>query len=361
MSLPGPIRLLVSMAVALIMAACNKQPVLTTPSSAQVAFAESYPDRLLVIRTEFSDREAAARQSFDKVRAMPSSLRDPDYGAVQEVVRQADAAGRSKYYADEALSHEQTGRLFSDKRGALRRRIAGSVAFTAKEKEWCDKEHTDDIGAAAASATERAVERQLDQRLHDHNQATEYIEAEREALGERNIEPLQKHADAIAEASFMANVRLEMYRRELEELLDEEAKVRATLDRSEADSTAELAKSDLPRAKKTRLEGRVARAQAARTATGEQARPSRAALADLEARGNALRTDYETLIRTVLEELERKKSEPRKPKPASAPKAESATPPQEPVVGPEAPAPTEPAPAAPPASGPEGTPPVTTP
>ena len=330
------------------LAACNKQPVLTTPSSAQVAFAEGYPERLGELRTEFSDGEAEARRSFDRVRELPARLRNADYGAAQELVRQADAAGRSSYYADEALSHEQTKRLFDEGPGTLRRRIAGSVAFAAKEQE-CAKEDADALGGAAAAATERAIARQLDERLRRHSPATEYLEAERERLGERNVEVLEKQAATITRASFMANVRLELYRRELDKLLEDEANVRTTLDQSVNDTEAALAKEALSKRQKSRLEERLSRARAARTALDGEAGAARAATADLKARSEAIRKDYQTLITTVLDELERKKSEPvaakseRPVKPGPAP-VEPAAPvaPAEP-----APAPVEPAPVAP--------------
>ena len=334
------------------LAGCSKQPVLTTPSSAQVAFAESYPGRLGELRTEFSDGEAEARRSFDGVRELPAKLRNTDYGAAQELVRQADAAGRSSYYVDEALSHEQTERLFEEGPGTLRRRIAGSVAFAAKEQE-CAKENADALGGAAAAATERAIARQLDERLQRHSPATEYLEVQRERLGERNIEALEKQAAAITRASFMANVRLELYRRELDQLLEDEANVRATLDRSVNDGQAALAKEDLSKRQKGRLEERLSRARAAREVLDGEASAARAAATDLKARAEAIQKDYQTLITTVLEELEKKKSEPvaakpeRRSKPGPAPVEPAA--PAEPT-----PAPAQPAPA--PASPPEPAP-----
>lgn len=345
------------------LAGCNKQAVLTTPSSAQVGFAESYPTRLGELRTEFSDGEAAARQSFDRVRELPAKLRHTDYGAAQELVRQADAAGRSSYYADEALSQEQTERLFEEGPGTLRRRIAGSVAFAAKEQE-CAKESADALGAAAAAATERAIARQLDERLSRHSPAAEYIEAERERLGERNVELLEKQAAAITRASFMANVRLALYRRELDELLEDEASVRATLDRRVTSDEAALGKADLSKRQRARLEERLARARAARAALDTEAGAARAAVADLDARSEALGKDYQTLITTVLDELERKKSEPvaakaeraRKSSPAAASPTLAApdVAPAEPAPAPAEPASVVPAEAAP--SGPPATP-----
>ncbi len=305
MIVPRMIRVLCLIAPALSLMACNKQPALTTPSSDQSAFAADYPQRLSEVRTAFTEDEARARTSFATLRALPSTLHDTNVPSTQEVVRQADAAGRSQYYVEEALSHEEMARLFTEDRGALRRRIAGSVAFTAKEKEL-PKEQADELGNSAAAATERAVDRQLDRRLHARNEATHYIAAHRDALGERNVPTLEQQSDAIARASFVAHVRLELHRRELERLLNEESKVRATLDRTEADASRALGEPGLSKARKADIELRLAATRATRTAMDKELVAARLAVDDMEAKTKALKADYDTLVATLLQDLERK-------------------------------------------------------
>jgi hypothetical protein len=301
---------------------CNKQPVLTTPSGEQSAFAEHYPARLAEIRTRFSEEEARTRDSFDGIRTLPSRLRHDqieDLDVLLEVVHQADAAGRSQYYVDETLRQEDMLLLFSEGRGALKRRVAGSVAYTLKDQE-CAKEHQAELGNAAARATERAVGRQLEQRLHDHNEATHYIAAHAAVLGQSNLAELSKQADALARASFVAHVRLELYRRELDRLLADQADVKVTLERSEREGTAELGNSELPKARKAAIQERVTASKAARTALDQEVEAARAAEKGMEATIEALQKDYALLVRTLLDELAHPP-----PKSASSPKAPSNT------------------------------------
>ncbi len=295
------------LAPAIALAGCNRQTVLTTPKAADSAFAEQYPARLTEVQSQFVEVEAATRRSFDSMRALPSSVRETDFGRVRELVLQADAAGQSQYYADEALRREQMDELFSENRGALRRRVAGSVAFAAKEKE-CSKEDADALGSTAASASERAMERQLDQRLHDHSHATRYIKAHTDELGERNVEALARQAAAITRASFVSNVRLSLYRRELDDLLEQESDVRATLERSEADANAELATGGLSKSYKASVEERLANAKAARLTLDTEVTASKNALADMDLRITSLQKDYKALIDVLLAELERKQA-----------------------------------------------------
>ncbi|HTV24162.1 MAG TPA: hypothetical protein VMG12_35965, partial [Polyangiaceae bacterium] len=137
---------------------CHKQAVLTTPESDQVAYASAHPERLRTIRTRFVEDEEKTRKSFDGLRALPGSVPASDADELEQLVRRADAAGRSQHYVDEALRQEEIDELMSENRSAIRRRVAGSVAFAAKEKE-CVKEDIDALAGTAATATDRAVDR----------------------------------------------------------------------------------------------------------------------------------------------------------------------------------------------------------
>jgi hypothetical protein len=341
---------------ALLLVGCNKQPALTTPSGAQSAFAEDYPARLKNVRTRFEAEETRTRASFDGIRGLPSRLTRTDAGAALAAVREADAAGRSEFYADEAMRREDMEVLLTDGRGSLRRRVAASVAYTAKEKE-CSKEDAAALGNSAGWAAERALNRQLEQRLHHYSEASRYIEAHAEQLGQGNIEALEKQTDAIARASFVSYVRLELYRRELEQLLAEQASVDATLERGEREGNEELAEAGTSNARKASIKERVARSQAARAELAPESEAARLALDGMRDKIRALQKDYDLLIATLLDELEHMPSLPAVAKSAPAagttPAASTATPPSPaPVVDPGAPATGETAPAAEPVGPP---------
>jgi chromosome segregation ATPase len=321
------------------------------------------------VRTEFSTDEAEARQSFDPIRALPAQLADTDYAEVDHVLRRADAAGRSSHYADQELGNEAIQRLFEEDQGAVRRRIAGSVSRVAKEKE-CAVEHADELGNAAASATRRAVDRQLAARLRARSDASVYLEAERETFGQRNATLLEKGTERLTRASFLTHVRLELHRRELEGLLEEKARVKETLDRTLREDNATLASDGVSKARRTGLERRIATTQAARSTLDAEVAESDRALVDMTQRIDALQKDYRALLDGVSEELERKQAAraaaPAKPtdKAASKPAAPSPAPATEVIQPARAepaltrPAAAEPAPAETPPTAPGPTPPA---
>jgi hypothetical protein len=157
-------------------------------------------------------------------------------------------------------------------------------------------------------------------------------------LGQSNLAELGKQADALARASFVAHVRLELYRRELDKLLAEQADVKVTLERSEREGTAELGNAGLPKARKAAIQERVTASKAARAALDQEVEAARTAEKGMEASIESLQKDYGLLLRTLLDELAHPP-----PKSATRPsKAPSNT--TEPSPAPSEPDPNEPTP-----------------
>lgn len=331
--------------------ACHRQPVLTTPESDETGYAAEYPERLRELRTRFVADEERARKSLEGLRALPRSVPASNADELEQVVQKADAAGRSQRYVDEALRQEEVDALMSENRSAIRRRIAGSVAFAAKEKE-CLKEDVDALAGTAASATDRAVDRQLEERLRARNPAHQYLRARTEELGEQRVNSLERQADTLSRASFVANVRLALYRFELEDLLDREKAVRTTLERDEADARAALGSTNLSKTTRLALEEQVARDEAARLALPTEVAASKNAEQDMEARAEALQQDYRGLVAELLAELQRRQTE------KDTSDAPAITPAKTPAPAtPAAPAPSAPTPSSPTPSTPgDGTP-----
>jgi hypothetical protein len=329
---------------------CHRQPVLTTPESDESGYAAEYPERLRELRTRFVAEEEKTRKSLEGLRALPRSVPASNADELEQVVQKADAAGRSQRYVDEALRQEEVDALMSENRSAIRRRIAGSVAFAAKEKE-CLKEDVDALAGTAASATDRAVDRQLEERLRARNPAHQYLRAHADELGEQRVNSLERQADTLTRASFVANVRLELYRLELEDLLDREKAVRTTLERDEADGRAALGSTTLSKTTRLALEEQVARDEAARLALPTEVSASKNAEQDMEARAEALKNDYRSLIVELEDELRRRQTEQDASTPATTPVKAPATVPATPATPPATPAPATspatPAPAAP--------------
>jgi|GEM_PF-3518219 len=305
---------------------CQPERPPASPSGDQSGFAEGYPTRLNEVRTAAAEDEARTRRDFDAIRALPSQVRDTDFGAVAELVRRSDATGRSSHYADQALDNEAAAGLFSEDKGALRRRIANAVSNSIKQKYGnttkeekekekekekapecqCLVDQADELGGMAAAIAQRSVERQFERRLEAHSEAARYLEDERDVLGEQNLPTLEKQSDAITRASFVSHVRLELYRREIESLLEEKATVKATLDRTLQEDNATLAGGNLSKGHKAALEARVAAKQSAQAALDKEVSDSASALETMEQRNETLQKDYQAVLDAVLAELEAK-------------------------------------------------------
>lgn len=302
-------------------AACRPEPAVTAPSGEQSVFAEVYPARLAQVRAAFNEQEKRAQGSLAALRTPPAGLKDSERPLAKALYERADRAGRSGYYADEALHQEALDELFEDGRAGLRRRVAGSVAYTVKQKKCgeqdCTEEFANELGSAAAYAADRALDRQQEQRLDAHDDAAHYLDAHAAELSARSLDALGKQSRTLTRTSFIAYVRLELYRRELASLLEEEKRARATLERDEAETKAALAQSDLPKAQKPALERRLADLGKRRSELDQELPLAKKASDDAAAHIEALQKDYQAALSALLAALDQ---------PAAAGAAPSAAP-----------------------------------
>ena len=334
-----PRTLLALAACTLTLAACHRQPMLTTPASEEAAYAELYPDRLRDVRARFEEDEAKARKSFDALRTLPKDTPASDADEIEELVKRADAAGRSQHYVDEALRQEEVRTVVWDGKGAIRRRIAGSVAYAGKElakKKGQEKENqclTDEdinnLSNTAATGTDRAVERQLEGRLRERNPAQRYLHAHSDLVGPQRLASLERQVDLLSRASYVAHVRLELYRQQLDTLLEQERAVRTTLDRDEAEGRGALESTELSKSERVSLEEQITKDEVARGALDAEVNASKSAAKDLETRAAALKDEYQALLTALINELEQKRASappapvapaPKKNAPKSEPK-----------------------------------------
>jgi chromosome segregation ATPase len=284
---------------------CNRPSPVAASSAEQSGFAEEYPVRLSDIRSEFAEDEKDARKEIDAFKTYPAKLKNPDPAAMKKVIETADATGRSSYYADDATDRETAERFLTDDRGLIPRRVAGAVAYEAKQKE-CTVEDAEALGNTGAYALGRAADRQLEERRKAHSEVLRTIDSERHRLGRQNLETLERQAETIAHASYLTHVRLENARRELEGLLDEEPKVKKTLDRALSEDQAILADTTLPKSRKAAVEARVARTQAAQASLAKESPLAHPALDDMQKRLETLQKDYDAALKALLASFEGK-------------------------------------------------------
>ena len=195
---------------------CTAQPAPVFASSAnESSYAEHYPDNLALLRSEYAIDESHAIEIFSAFPNYPGALTNPDGQQVLAVVDRADAAGKSGAYTQAMDEQQSVSRFFDEEKEPLNQKVGGAAQYAAKQKEC-----TVDVASPAIGALDHGVDKALEDRLHDHNEAHRYIEDHQDALGKPNLEKLQKQADDIALASYLVHVRVKQIKLELARLVD---------------------------------------------------------------------------------------------------------------------------------------------
>lgn len=290
----------------LVVFGCAKQPApLTAASGDQPGYAEQYPTLLTTLRTRFAADEAKVQAALPQLEPAAAKLEKSDPATLAKLFELADAEGQSGAYANQALESETVSRFWDEEKTPLHQKIGGSVAYAGKQKE-CSKECSDDLGGVAAGASDRAVEKQLEERQQRLGEVHRFVEDHEEQLTKPNMDPAEKQANAIAQLSHITRVRLELYRRELEASLTEVSDVRSTLERTQKESDEVLADPKASKSRKALAEKRKASAFAARAAVDGEAEQGKRALEDMEQREKKLLADYEKALDALIDGLEAK-------------------------------------------------------
>ena len=286
--------------------ACSKQPPpLTAPSGEQPSYAEQYPTRLNTLRSRFAADEAKVHTALPQLEPAAQKLGNAEPTTVKQLFELADAEGKSSAYADQALEAETVSRFWDEEKQPLHQKIGGAVSYAGKQRE-CSKECGDDLGGVAAGASDRAVEKQLEERQQRQGELHRFVEEHEDTLGKPNLDAAEKQAGLIAELSHLTHVRLELYRRELEGSLGEASNVRSTLERTQKESDAVLADSKASKSRRALAEKRKASAFAARAALDAEVDQAKAALKEMEQREKQLVADYGKAFDSLTDGLEKK-------------------------------------------------------
>ena len=282
----------IAVLVAGLLSACSTRPAPAFASSAnESGYAERYPAALLAVRTEFANDETRAREIFGAFSNYPGALTSPDGEQVLGVVSRADAAGKSGSYAQEMDEQSHVTRFFSEEKDNLNQKVGGAAQYAAKQKEC-----TVDVASPAIGALDHGVDKALETRLRDHDEAHRYIEDHQDALGKPNLEKIQKQADDITLASYLVHVRVKQLKLELTRLADEASDVKKTLARSDADAQAVLANSAASKPAKTTAESRASAAKTASTGLDIEVEQAKRAVEEMDARTEKLDKDYSAAL-----------------------------------------------------------------
>jgi hypothetical protein len=283
----------------------NQPPPLTAASGEQPGYAEQYPTRITTLRTRFASDEAKVQAALPELQPAAAKLEKSDPATVAKLFEVADAEGKSGSYANQALESDTVARFWDEEKQPLHQKIGGAVAYAGKQKQ-CSKECSDDLGGVAAGASDRAVEKQLEERQQRLGEVHRFVEDHEDQLTKPNMDPAEKQANAIAQLSHITHVRLELYRRELEASLAEASDVRSTLERTQKESDEVLADPKASKNRKALAEKRKAAAFAARASVDAEVEQGKRALQDMEQRQKKIVADYEKAFEALIDGLEAK-------------------------------------------------------
>ncbi len=275
-----------------LLSACTTQPAPAFASAAnESGYAERYPTALLGARTEFAADETRAREIFGDFPKYPGVLTNPDGERVSTLVSRADAAGKSGAYAQQMEEQSHVSRFFSEEKDGLNQKVGGAAQYAAKQKEC-----TVDVASPAVGALDHGVDKAMEDRLRDHDEAQRYIEDHQDALGKANLEKLQKQAGDITLASYLVHVRVKQIKLELSRLIAESSDVKTTLARSDADAQAVLTDSAASKQAKTIAQKRSDAAKKASTGLDIEVEQAKRAVQEMDARSEKLDKDYSAAL-----------------------------------------------------------------
>jgi methyl-accepting chemotaxis protein len=288
--------------------ACNSaaRKPLAASAADQPAYAVHYPDTLASARGRFSEQENRATRLTGDLGSFVDSVDTKNWNAVVTTYNLADSAGKSQTYAERYEQAEGINTFFTEEKDKLNQTIAGSVAYSAKQNNC--KEPSEVAGTAMVSLN-KAVDKQLRERLRANNEAHDYIDMHAESIGKGAAEKLRDQADKLSELSYTVYVGSERTREQMQGLFQESNRIKSTLDDT-AKKADELAQ-DTSQPDADRKAGK-ARAEAARSASSRidsELQQAKYVLDNLDQRIKKMRDDYEQAKKTLVSAAEQKASQ----------------------------------------------------
>ncbi len=299
---------LVGSALALSAAAigCSKeqQAPVAAPAVDQPGYAAKYPDELGKLRARFDDQEGRARRSFGTFSTFPDELQKPNWSDVMDVYDAAVIAGQRSEYAERAKETEAISEFFDEEKTEINAKVGGAANYQAKQKS-CDV----DVSGATSNALEKTVQKQLEKRLREDNEAHRIIDDREDSIGKPNREKLEHHADEISLASYLTHVGLEETRRDLVNMVQAGNDAKSTLDKSIEKSRAETTAAGRSDAEKKKAQARLDAAEAAKAKIDTEVQEAQKVLEGAEDRMKKLKDEFDKAITDLKQKVEAKKSE----------------------------------------------------
>jgi hypothetical protein len=295
--------------VGLALAGCShgdKGPVLAS-SAGEPAYALGYADELGGAVTAFGDASQQEQKLASGFGARIDALKKPNWDLVRAVVDESDATGKSADFFDAHGEVDGVRTFWLAEKPTIDARVAGGAQYPLKDAPCTSSCTNLDVGGAAAYALNEAMDKELQKRLRASNNAYVLIDRQRAALGPQNAIALEKLADDVAEASYIANVALVVSRQRLERLLADKSTVQATLDHFVQDERSYQAQPGRTDAEKKASDQRIAEAGKGKSEIDAAAAQAEAAVKTADQTIAATTKDYNDALKALRDRIDRQK------------------------------------------------------
>jgi hypothetical protein len=295
---------LAALLLALPTIACAEKPPEPrfASSASSPGYASRFPEELAAVRKEYFDQEKQVQESTKEFRSYPDALENPNWDTVRAVVQHADEEGRSQAYSAELERTETVRRFFENEKNDIRTKVSGAVQYAAKKKN-CEGE----FGSSAAVALDKAIEERLEENLHGSSDAHTVIQDNEDALGKANVEELEKQADTISRASYLAHIGAVRTKLRLKGMLEEIEQIEKTLDRTTEDLRAAEKNAADDKRKQELAERREAAAKS-KSRIGNERAGARSLADEIEKRIEALQKQYAEALKALLDTIDKRRA-----------------------------------------------------
>jgi hypothetical protein len=243
----------------------SAQPQLA-PRASQPTWAIGYADDLQSASKSLSDDRAKARALDDGLPQRLADVKSPtDAQALLAIVKRADDSGRSEAYAARRRQDDAVRDFWDDERGAIAGRAAGAAKSAIAEAKC---EGSPDPAPQVAYAVREGVDRALEKRDRQGNDAQTLVDRSKLALGAGNYSAVQKLADDVALASYLVNVALADDQSRAAALLEDRQQASDTLTRAIAEERAFQQEKGRTDAERKGSDDRIAQLQKSQAAIG---------------------------------------------------------------------------------------------
>ena len=269
------------------------------PSAAdQASYAAKYPAELDRLSKDLAQNEQDARAIMTSWDTMPADVAGAKDLDVKGLVAKADRAGKSDGYANERKSYDVVRAFHKDEQGEIGKKVFGYVDFAAKGK--CHEGES--LGGAAVAGVKDGVDKSLERRIRDANEATAFLEDEK-GLDKATHDKLAKRLDDVAYASYLVHVAIGDTKAALVQRSGEASQVRSTLDQAVKEQKARADDTSRPEPARKASAKRAEELGQARASIDALAERAKVGLEQADARIQQLTKDYDAKLSELSQKL----------------------------------------------------------